>query len=190
MGDIKVVANGNKIIVKPDNAGITITPNAVKIIVSAGGPQGIPGSGSVWGGIGGTLSNQTDLQAALDTKLETVATDATITGDGTSGDPLTVVDAGDGLPIGGTARQVLTKIDGTDFNAEWRGNWNIYAMNVEYTGVETTIASGTVLDCTIDGATIYRFINSTNNVNGYPTEDSFYSTFNNPTLSNLLATRG
>ncbi len=99
-------------------------------------------------------------------------------------------DTGEGAIAGGTARQVLTKIDGTDYNAEWRGNWNIYAMNVEYTGVETTIASGIVLDCTIDGATIYRFINGTNNASGYPLEDSFYSTFNDPTLSNLLATRG
>jgi len=85
-----------------------------------------PGISTTWGTIGGTLSDQTDLQSALDTKLdslhiytasdpdpdtiyqyksgdsslvgyipkggalEAVTTDATLTGDGTSGDPLKV----------------------------------------------------------------------------------------------------
>jgi len=46
-----------------------------------------------WGDIGGSLANQTDLQTALNTKLETVATDASLTGNGTPADPLTVVSA-------------------------------------------------------------------------------------------------
>jgi len=36
--------------------------------VGPAGPQGPPGP-SLWGGIGGTLSTQADLQAALDLKL-------------------------------------------------------------------------------------------------------------------------
>ena len=46
-----------------------------------------------WGDIGGTLSNQIDLQNALNAKLQTVATDASITGDGTTASPLSVVSA-------------------------------------------------------------------------------------------------
>lgn len=68
--------------------------------------------------------------------------------------------------------------------------WNDYALNVEYTGTETAIATGNVLEATYQGSTVYRFINSTNNANGYPTEDSFYSSFDGTTLSGLLAQRG
>jgi len=94
---------------------------------------------------------------------------------------------GVGVPTGGTARQVLAKIDGTNFNTLWRSNWYDYAMNVEYTGVDTITGSGTIKECTLSGDTIYRFINSTNNANGYPIEDSFYSDFS---LTILLAQRG
>tara|TARA_R110002020_G_scaffold403349_2_gene613495 strand:+ start:4470 stop:4919 length:450 start_codon:yes stop_codon:yes gene_type:complete len=97
---------------------------------------------------------------------------------------------GEGVPIGGTSRQVLAKINSTYYNTFWRSNWYDYSMNVEYTGVETTIATGTVFECIIDSTTIYRFVNSTNNPNGYPIEDSFYETFSNPNLTNLLVSRG
>lgn len=99
-------------------------------------------------------------------------------------------DPGEGVPTGGTARQALTKIDGTDYNTEFKSNWYDYSTNVEYTGVETAITSGTVYTCSIDGGTIYRFVNSTNNANGYPTEDSFYTNFDGTNLTNLIATRG
>ena len=99
-------------------------------------------------------------------------------------------DSGQGVPAGGVARQTISKIDGTDFNTEWLSNWYDYATNVQYTGIETAIASGNVLECTIDGGTIYRFINGTNNGNGYPIEDSFYSDFDGVNLTNLIVTRG
>ena len=102
---------------------------------------------------------------------------------------------GQGVPAGGLAGQVLSKIDGTDYNTQWVDDtdtlsWIDVAGDVEYTGVETSIASGTVYECTIDATTIYRFVNSTNNANGYPIEDSFYSDFDGTNLTNLLATRG
>lgn len=99
-------------------------------------------------------------------------------------------DTGAGVPAGGTARQSLNKIDGTDYNTQWLSNWFDYATNVEYNGTETAIASGDVLECVIDATTIYRFINSTSNVNGYPLEDSFYSSFDGTDLTNLIVTRG
>jgi len=54
------------------------------------------GGGVAWGSITGTLSDQTDLQNALDAKLGAVASDETLTGDGTNGSPLSVVDGGGG----------------------------------------------------------------------------------------------
>ena len=103
--------------------------------------------------------------------------------------------AGVGVPEGGTAGQVLAKIDGTNYNTEWRDeevslSWIDVAGDVEYSGVETTIASGEVSECDYKGGTIYRFINSTNNVNGYSIEDSFYNDFDGTNLSNLIITRG
>jgi len=102
---------------------------------------------------------------------------------------------GEGVPTGGATGQVLAKVDGTDYNTEWVDDsnaltWIDVAGDVEYTGVETVIASGDVLECDYKGGTIYRFINSTNNANGYPIEDSFYLDFDGTNLTNLLVTRG
>ena len=102
---------------------------------------------------------------------------------------------GVGVPTGGTTGQILAKIDGTDYNTEWVDgantlSWIDVAGDVEYTGVETAIASGDVLEADFKGDTIYRFINSTNNANGYPIEDSFYSDFDGTTLTNLIVIRG
>lgn len=102
---------------------------------------------------------------------------------------------GQGVPAGGLAGQVLSKIDGTDYNTQWVDDtdtlsWIDVAGDVEYTGVEATIASGEVLTCDYKSDTIYRFINSTENANGYPIEDSFYSDFDGTNLTNLIVTRG
>ena len=102
---------------------------------------------------------------------------------------------GRGVPVGGTAGQVLAKIDGSNYNTEWVDDsntvtWIDVAGDVEYTGAETTIASGDVLTADYKGGTVYRFINSTENANGYPSEDSFYSDFDGTNLTNLIVTRG
>ena len=102
---------------------------------------------------------------------------------------------GQGVPAGGLAGQVLSKIDGTDYNTQWVDDtdtlsWLDVAGDVEYTGAETTIASGEVLTCDYKSDTIYRFINSTENANGYPIEDSFYSNFDGTSLTNLIVARG
>jgi len=102
---------------------------------------------------------------------------------------------GEGVPTGGATGQVLAKVDGTDYNTEWVDDantvtWIDVAGDVEYTGVETSIASGEVLECDYKGGTIYRFINSTENANGYPSEDSFYQNFDGTNLTNLIVTRG
>lgn len=68
-------------------------------------------------------------------------------------------------------------------------DWVYYVFRVEYTGVVNSIESGDVLTATLDGITIYRFINNTNNVNGYPIEDSFYNNFDGNDVTDILARR-
>ena len=102
---------------------------------------------------------------------------------------------GEGVQAGGSAGQVLAKIDSNDYNTEWTAStgiltWIDIAGDVEYTGVDTIIASGEVLEAAYKTNTIYRFISSSENVNGYPVEDSFYSDFDGTNLTNLIITRG
>lgn len=98
-------------------------------------------------------------------------------------------EAGEGVPVGGVSRQVLTKIDGTDYNTEWKSNWIDYASSVKYNGTDTSITDGLVKECTLGGDTLYRFINSIRDADGYPTEDSFYADFDGTNLTNLIVTR-
>ena len=104
-------------------------------------------------------------------------------------------DTGEGVPVGGSVGQVLKKIDGTDYNTEWSDDantvtWIDVAGDIQYNGTETPIASGDVLEGVYKTNTIYRFINGTNNANGYPTEDSFYRDFDSINLTNLIVSRG
>jgi hypothetical protein len=77
-------------------AKIDAVNNSTEIYYNSGVPLApiwtpIGGGSSAWGSITGTLSSQTDLQNALDAKLATVTTDATMTGAGTVASPLSVV---------------------------------------------------------------------------------------------------
>lgn len=112
----------------------------VEISSSAGG-------GGTWGSIIGTLSNQTDLQAALDAKQNSLgftpvtnARTLTINGvtyDLTANRSWTVSGT---MPSGGTAGQILSKIDATDYNTQWIDN---YAEQVKHSvKLGATIAKG------------------------------------------------
>jgi hypothetical protein len=68
---ISIESNENVISISSDNNVIEIPAGGNTIEVANQGVQGVPGNGAVWGDIGGTLSDQTDLQAALDAKLTT-----------------------------------------------------------------------------------------------------------------------
>mgnify|MGYP000099988263 CR=1 FL=1 len=68
-------------------------------------------------------------------------------------------------------------------------SWIGVAAAVEYTGVETSIASGEVLTCEYRSAPAYRFISTAVNSNGYPVEDAFYRSFDGTNLSDLIVTR-
>lgn len=89
-----------------------------------------------------------------------------------------------------TVKGSLVVFDNIQSSSASSTSWIDVAGDVEYTGVEAAIASGSVLTCSYQSGTIYRFINSTNNANGYPTEDSFYSNFDGTSLTNLIVTRG
>jgi hypothetical protein len=112
----------------------------VEISSSAGG-------GGTWGSIIGALSNQTDLQAALDAKQNSLgftpvtnARTLTINGvtyDLTANRSWTVSGT---MPAGGAAGQILSKIDATDYNTQWIDN---YAEQVKHSvKLGATIAKG------------------------------------------------
>jgi len=122
----------------------------VEISSSAGG-------GGTWGSITGTLSNQTDLQSALDAKQNSLgftpvtnARTLTINGvtyDLTANRSWTVSGT---LAAGGTAGQILSKIDATDYNTQWIDN---YAEQVKHSvKLGATIAKGkAVYESSADG---------------------------------------
>ena len=99
-------------------------------------------------------------------------------------------DKGNGVPEGGAEGQSLRKIDGTDNNTEWSYNWTDIVTNGKHNGTTADIATGTVYEYIHKSTTIYRFISTSLDSNGYPQEDSFYSTFDGSTLTNLIITRG
>jgi hypothetical protein len=57
--------------------------------------------------------------------------------------------AGGGLPVGGTAGQILTKVDATDYNATWQENYADWTSVVKHTvrnnGLSGTITKGTAV---------------------------------------------
>lgn len=97
-------------------------------------------------------------------------------------------------------KNVTTQFVGGGVSANWVKNyvatnsgsisWINYVSGGQYTGVTTTIADGDVLTYLYNSATIYRHITTATDAYGYPTEDAFYTTFSNPTLSGLIVARG
>lgn len=70
---ILTVTQDNVSTVVADCGEAVLTVDSTTILVTAGetgfqGATGSPGGAPDWGDIGGTLTNQTDLQAVLDTK--------------------------------------------------------------------------------------------------------------------------
>ncbi len=118
----------------------TLTINGTTYDLSANRSWTIAGTAAVWGNISGTLSDQTDLQNALNAKYNnpTGTISQYIRGDGTIANFPTI--AG-GLPTGGTAGQILAKIDATDYNAHWIDNYATQTKNEVKLG--QTLTKGT-----------------------------------------------
>ena len=106
----------------------TLTINGTTYDLSANRSWTIDGTSAVWGNISGTLSNQTDLQNALNAKFNNPAGTISqyIRGDGSLA---TFPTLPGGLPTGGTAGQILAKIDATDYNTEWIDNYATQTKN-------------------------------------------------------------
>jgi hypothetical protein len=120
----------------------TLTINGTTYDLSANRSWTIDGTSAVWGNISGTLSNQTDLQNALNAKYNnpTGTISQYIRGDGTIANFPSI--AG-GLPTGGTAGQILAKIDATDYNAHWIDNYATQTKNEVKLG--QTLTKGTAV---------------------------------------------
>jgi hypothetical protein len=106
----------------------TLTINGTTYDLSANRSWTIAGTAAVWGNISGTLSNQTDLQTALNAKYNnpTGTISQYIRGDGSLA---TFPTLPGGLPTGGTTGQILAKIDATDYNAYWIDNYATQTKN-------------------------------------------------------------
>jgi hypothetical protein len=67
--------------------------------------------------------------------------------------------------------------------------WEYLALNGKTDGVEHAATGGYYMEYSLHGNTIYRFITTNEDANGYPLEDSFYSTVSGGVLSNLIVRR-
>jgi hypothetical protein len=115
----------------------TLTINGTTYDLSANRSWTIAGTAAVWGNISGTLSDQTDLQNALNAKYNnpTGTISQYIRGDGTLA---TFPTLPGGLPTGGTAGQILAKIDATDYNTQWIDNYATQTKNEVKLGAALT----------------------------------------------------
>jgi hypothetical protein len=120
----------------------TLTINGTTYDLSANRSWTVAGTAAVWGNITGTLSNQTDLQTALNAKYNnpTGTISQYIRGDGSLA---TFPTLPGGLPTGGTAGQILAKIDATDYNTHWIDNFATQTKNEVKLGA--TLAKGTAV---------------------------------------------
>ena len=120
----------------------TLTINGTTYDLSANRSWTIAGTSAVWGNITGTLSNQTDLQTALNAKYNnpTGTISQYIRGDGSLA---TFPTLPGGLPTGGTVGQILAKIDATDYNTHWIDNFATQTKNEVKLGA--TLAKGTAV---------------------------------------------
>jgi hypothetical protein len=120
----------------------TLTINGTTYDLSANRSWTVAGTAAVWGNISGTLSNQTDLQTALNAKYNnpTGTISQYIRGDGSLA---TFPTLPGGLPTGGTAGQILAKIDATDYNTHWIDNFATQTKNEVKLGA--TLAKGTAV---------------------------------------------
>ena len=118
----------------------TITINGETHNLAADNSWTVGGTAAIWGNITGTLSNQTDLQNALNAKYNnpTGTISQYIRGDGTLA---TFPTMPGGLPTGGSAGQILAKIDATDYNTHWIDNYATQTKNEVKLG--QTLTKGT-----------------------------------------------
>jgi len=67
--------------------------------------------------------------------------------------------------------------------------WFILVGEAATNGVDVAITGGTYLIYNYNGTTIYRFISTASDANGYPVEDAFYATLSGGALSGKICQR-
>ena len=124
----------------PVTSARTLTINGTTYDLSENRSWTVAGTAAVWGNISGTLSNQTDLQTALNAKYNNPSGTISqyIRGDGSLA---TFPTLPGGLPTGGTTGQILAKIDATDYNTHWIDNYATQTKNEVKLGA--TLSKGT-----------------------------------------------
>jgi hypothetical protein len=120
----------------------TLTINGTTYDLSANRSWTVGGTAAVWGNITGTLSNQTDLQTALNAKFNNPSGTISqyIRGDGSLATFPTITGL---LPAGGTTGQILAKIDATNYNTHWIDNYATQTKNEVKLG--QTLTKGTAV---------------------------------------------
>ena len=158
-GSVKFVAGSNVSISVDD----TQTPPEIEFSATGGG-----GGGASWGSITGTLSNQTDLQNALNAKADSGSiptdlddlTDVTITGTPTQGQALIANSSGifenAALPSGTFTVQQNGTTKGTS-TANQSTNTSANIVTDEWHGTTATVSSGSFSFSGLDDTKGYGF---------------------------------
>jgi len=149
-------------------AASTPAPATVTVNTGLPGPQGLPGTaatiavGSVFAVPNGTPPTVTNVgtssAAVFNFQLET-GPQGTQGIQGIPGPAGATGPAGQGVPIGGTAGQVLAKIDGTNYNTHWVDS----SSSVAWGSITGTLSNQTDLQTALNGKY------STSNPAGYIT---------------------
>ena len=150
-----VVITGNVLTASNGIGAASVVPGlTVTGVIATGAPgnPGSPGPNTVAG-------------------LITAGSNITLTGSGTSGSPYSI-SAASGLPTGGTANQILSKIDGTNYNTQWVAppvssvtsvagktgvvtlvEADVASLTTDLAAKQATLVSGTTIK-TINGTTL------------------------------------
>ena len=145
---------------------------AVKLVEGSGGgepgPQGPQGpAGPAGAAATVTVGDVTTLDAGQDATVTNAGTTSAAVFNfgipkgpkGDKGDPGAQGPAGEGVPTGGTAGQILAKVDATDYNTQWIAAPTTPTANQLMSGTAPAVAdidSGTVTDV----ATLITFLNA------------------------------
>ena len=88
-----------------------------------------------------------------------------------------------------TATDLAGFLVGEDGNVRGISPWSHMVLESATNGVSVAITGGTYLTYNYQGAAVYRFISTTSDANGYPTEDAFYTTLSGGVLSGKIGQR-
>ena len=147
------------------NFGIPKGPKGDKGDPGAQGPQGPAGPAGAAATV--TVGDVTTLDAGQDATVTNAGTTSAAVFNfgipkgpkGDKGDPGAQGPAGEGVPTGGTAGQILAKVDATDYNTQWIAAPTTPTANQLMSGTAPAVAdidSGTVTDV----ATLITFLNA------------------------------